>query len=127
MVRGIGIDLVDIVRIAAMVERFGLERLERIFSPTELAYAATRPDPARHLAARFAAKEAAYKALCSGERIHGLGFRDAEVVMSDDEVPALRLHGPALERLAQLGATRIHLSLTHADKVAGAIVVLDGD
>lgn len=127
MVRGVGIDLVDIGRIAAMIERFGLARLERVFSPDELAYAAARAEPARHLAARFAAKEAAYKALCAGERIPGLGFRDAEVAMSDEGVPSLRLLGPAAERAARIGATRWWLSLTHADAVAGAMVVLDGD
>lgn len=127
MVVGLGFDLVDIPRVAALLAAKGARAEARLFTDGELAYARARAEPARHLAARFAAKEAAYKALAGSEAARGISWRDVEVVAEWDGRPRLVLHGRAAERAAALGVTRVHLTLTHADAVAGAVVVLEGD
>jgi holo-[acyl-carrier protein] synthase len=127
MIVGIGLDLVDIARVAQLVADKGERAMTRLFTEGEAAYAAKRAEPARHLAARFAAKEAAYKALAGTEHARGIGWRDIEVVVEWDGRPTLRLHGRAAERAAELGITRMHISLTHADTTAAAVVVLEAD
>jgi holo-[acyl-carrier protein] synthase len=122
---GIGFDLVDIPRIAALLASKGERAEARLFTPGEVAYARARAEPARHLAARFAAKEATYKALAGSEAAREIGWQDAEVVVEWDGRPRLMLHGRAAERAAVLGVVRCHLTLTHADQVAGAVVVLE--
>ena len=117
----------DIARIAAMIADKGERATTRLFTEGEAAYASSRAEPARHLAARFAAKEAAYKALAGTEHARGIGWRDIEVVLEWDGRPTLRFHGRAAERAAELGVTRAHLSLTHADHTAAAVVVLETD
>jgi holo-[acyl-carrier protein] synthase len=109
---GVGIDLIEIERVERALER--RPRLaERLFTPAELAYARERARPGRHLAARFAAKEAVIKALG-----RGVPLRQIEVVSG--EPPRLRLHGQAAE-LA--GDTEIAISLTHSRDTAAAVAV----
>jgi holo-[acyl-carrier protein] synthase len=127
MIVGIGLDLVDIARVARLLETKGDRARRRLFTEGELAYAERRAEPARHLAARFSAKEAAYKALAGTEHARGIGWHDIEVLVEWDGRPALRFHGRAAERAAELGITRAHLSLTHADTTAAAVVVLESD
>lgn len=127
MIVGVGIDLVDIARVARLVEAHGERARRKLFSPGECAYADARPEPARHFAARFAAKEAAYKALSGSEEARAIGWRDIEVEMDALGRPTLLLHGRAAARGRELGVTRLHLSLTHADLVAGAVVVLEAE
>jgi holo-[acyl-carrier protein] synthase len=111
---GLGIDLIEIDRLERALDRH--PRLAgRLFSDGELAYAAARRRPGRHLAARFAAKEATIKAL--GGR---LAPREVEVI--GGEPPRLRLHGRAAERAGVLGG-ELRLSLTHARGEAAAVVV----
>jgi holo-[acyl-carrier protein] synthase len=124
---GVGIDLVDIARIRRLVDARGARALAKLFTAGEAAYAERRPEPARHLAARFAAKEAAYKALAGTAAARGIGWQDIEVAVEWDGRPTLRLHGRAAARAAELGVTRTHLSLTHADATAAAVVVLEAD
>ena len=126
MILGIGFDLVDIARVAALLADKGERAVARLFSPGETEYARARAEPARHFAARFAAKEAVYKALAGSEDARGIGWRDTEVVIEWDGRPRLVLHGRAAARAAALGVVRAHVSLTHADLVAGAMVVLEG-
>lgn len=123
MIVGIGIDLVEIRRMAASLARFG-DRLERkLFTDAERAYSRAGARPAERFAARFAAKEAALKAL----RVPaGLRWHELEVAR-DGDVPRLQLAGEAARAAARLGATRAHLSLTHAADVAAAVVILEGD
>jgi holo-[acyl-carrier protein] synthase len=114
---GIGIDLIEIERLELALERQpGLA--ERIFRAGELAYAGSRRRPGPHLAARFAAKEAALKALGIG----GLGLREIEVEGGDREPPRLRLHGRAAEEAERQGLT-LAVSLTHSRGMAGAVVI----
>ncbi len=127
MIVGLGFDLVDIPRVAALLAAQGARAEARLFTPGELAYARDRAEPARHLAARFAAKEATYKALAGSEAARGIGWRDVEVAVEWDGRPRLVLHGRAAERAAAMGVTRSHLTLTHSDAVAGAVVVLEAD
>jgi holo-[acyl-carrier protein] synthase len=116
LTEGIGIDLIEIERLELALERHpGLA--DRIFHAGELAYARSRRRPGPHLAARFAAKEAALKALGLG----GLGLREVEVEGGDREPPRLRLHGRAAEQAQRLGIT-LAVSLTHSRRMAGAVV-----
>ncbi len=124
-VRGIGIDVVRVERIGESLARFG-ERMERrLFTEGELAYCRTFSDPLPHLAARFAAKEAASKAIGTGMS-HGVGWKDFEVIQPGGRQPRLELRGVALERFTALGCTASHLSLTHDGGLAIASVVLEG-
>lgn len=127
MIVGLGMDLVDIARIRRLVDDNGERAMKRLFTAAEAEYAAKRADPARHLAARFAAKEAAFKALAGTVDARAVGWLDIEVASEWDGRPTLLLHGRAAARAAELGVARAHLTLTHADAVAGAVVVLESD
>lgn len=122
---GIGIDAVDIHRVERMCADWGERMLNRLFSSTELAYLSTKLAPAQHIAVRLAAKEATYKALSGNELARGIGWRDAEVVTRPDGAPELRLHGRAAARYTELSATGAHISLTHSDATAVAVVIIE--
>ena len=123
-IRGIGIDVVKVERLVAALERFG-ERMERrLFTEGELAYCRTFHDPLPHLAARFAAKEAASKALGTGMS-QGLGWKDIEVIQPGGRQPRLEFHGRGREILQALGCRTAHLSLTHDGGIAMACVVIE--
>jgi len=125
MIVGLGIDAVDISRAERMFADKPERMLERLFGETERAYLATKPQPAQHMAVRLAAKEAAFKALAGNELARGIGWRDVEVVSRGDGSPELRFYGRAAERLAELGAARVHVSLTHSAATAVAVVILE--
>jgi holo-[acyl-carrier protein] synthase len=127
MILGIGIDLVEIERMAQLLGRQRERGIARLFTVGEASYAARRAEPARHLAARFAAKEAAFKALAGNDLARGIGWRDIEVVVHGDGRPSLVLHGTAARRAAEMGVQRSFISLTHSDVTAGAVVVLEGE
>jgi holo-[acyl-carrier protein] synthase len=122
---GVGIDIVPIGRVERLLVRHGDRAMRRIFTAGERALARTQAAPAVHLAARVAAKEAAYKALSGDETARGIGWRDIEVEKLSDGRPILRFHGKAAERFATLGASRCHLSLTHSGGLAAAVVVVE--
>lgn len=117
----VGLDLVEVSRIQESVDRFGDRFLRRLFSEREIAYAqAQSARTAEHLAARFAAKEAAIKALALSEA--GTAWRDIEVRRADDGACSLALHGRAARAAERLGVTHIALSLSHDGGYAGAVV-----
>jgi holo-[acyl-carrier protein] synthase len=123
-VLGIGIDLVDIARIEKMMKSKGQRVIQKLLTQREQAYVATLHAPARAIAARIAAKEAAYKAFQSLPDARSVGWQDLEVLRHADGRPVLRLHNLA-EQLAQTyGPLEIHLSLTHSDMTAGAVALL---
>jgi holo-[acyl-carrier protein] synthase len=126
MIVGTGVDITDVSRIKAAVERFGDRFLERVFTPEEVRYCTAKANPAERLAARFAAKEAGMKALGTGLR-HGITWHDVEVVRQPGGRPAVRFSGKAAEFAERLGCKRAHLSLTHTAEQAMAFVVLEGD
>lgn len=119
---GVGVDIIEIERVRRAAERGGDRFLRRVFSSTEALYCRSRRDPARHLAARFAAKESVIKAL----RVPpGLGWLWRDIEVSDGGgPPSLRLTGRALERARTLGVSGSHLSMSHSDTHAIAMVVL---
>ncbi len=124
-VAGIGIDAVDIVRFRKVIARRP-RLVERVFTEDERAYANRRAEPAQHLAARFAAKEAVMKTL--GVGIGGFAIREVEVVRPIGPTgrrgaPALRLTGKAAELAVRRGIVRWHISLTHTDDLALAMVL----
>jgi len=114
----VGVDIVEIDRIARMVERWGERFLNRVYTPGELAYSRGR---APQLAVRFAAKEAVMKALGTGR--WGVSWREVEVVRRRGEPPSVRLSGRALERARQMGLRTLALSLSHSRDYAVAFVV----
>jgi len=121
---GLGTDLVEVERFRrAMGRRARLT--ERLFSDAERAYAARQRDPAKPLAARFAAKEAVMKAL--GVGLGSFELRDVEVMRADDEAPpTLLLRGRAADLARERGVTGWMLSLTHTDATAMAVVIATG-
>jgi len=121
---GIGIDLIQNDRIADSLSRFGDRFLRRIYTDGETAYCQACVRPEIHFAARFAAKEAAFKALGTGWS-GGVRWKDVEIRRLESGQPKLLLHGMALERASALGATRFHVSLTHDHTVSAAIVILE--
>lgn len=126
MILGLGMDLVDVARIEHMLAERGERAVARLFTDAEARYASERPEPARHFAARFAAKEAAYKALAGTELARGIGWRDLEVVNAWDGRPSMLLHGRARERATELGVASVMLTMTHSEATAGAVVILLG-
>ncbi len=126
-VAGIGIDAVDIDRFRrVLARRPGVA--ERMFTAAERAYAADSADPAPHLAARFAAKEAVMKALGTG--IGGFALRDVEVVREAGTgagrgAPSLRLADRAAALAQDRGVSRWHVSMTHTDALALAVVLAE--
>ena len=119
---GLGIDAVDVERFRRLLERRP-QLLRRVFTDAERTTMSARADPVPGLAARFAAKEATMKALGTG--LGGVRFADVEVVRGAAGAPCLEITGLAAARAAALGVRSWHLSLTHTDSVAAAVVVAD--
>jgi len=120
MVIGVGVDVVDVERFRASLERTPTMR-ERIFTPAELAHVATKFDPVLSLAARFAAREAVMKAMGLG--LGAFGFHEASVRVDDAGAPHLIITGQAAEHAQQRAIDTWHLSLAHDGGVATAMVV----
>ncbi len=119
-ITGIGTDLVDIDRFRRTLGRTP-SIVDRLFTGEEQAYARRARDPARRLAARFAAKEATMKSL--GVGVGEVRFTEIEVVRADSGAPSLRLHGSAREMAVRAGVVDWLISLTHTDTTAHAIVM----
>jgi holo-[acyl-carrier protein] synthase len=116
--KAIGVDIVEIERIARSIERFGDLFLNRVYTESELAYCNGRVGS---LAARWAAKEATAKALGTG--IGDVSWREIEVVCEFNRQPVLQLHGSAVELATQLGLAEFAISLSHTKDYAVAFVV----
>ena len=113
-----GVDIIEIPRIKQVLDRYGQRFLNRVFTPDEIAYCRGR---APNLAGRFAAKEAAMKALGTGVR--GVSWKDIEVIRADSGAPSLRLHGRAEKRAERLQVGEMSLSISHSREYAVAFVV----
>jgi holo-[acyl-carrier protein] synthase len=124
MIVGTGIDLVEVGRIEQAVDRFGERFLNRIYTADEQAYCMRKRMAGESLAARFAAKEAAAKALGTGISV-GVNWLEIEVTREPGGRPAVRFHGRAAQIAARLGVVRTALSLTHTNDLAMASVVLE--
>ena len=123
MIRGLGIDLVTVSRIAALISRYGDRFKAKVFTEQERRYCETYAEPAQHYAARFAAKEATLKALGVPR---GLRWHEMEVASGSGRQPTLRLTGAAEAAAEGLGISQTLLSLTHEGDVAAAVVVAEG-
>ena len=119
---GVGIDAVDIERFRRLLERREA-MAARLFHPEEIGALEDRSDPVPSLAARFAAKEAVMKAL--GVGLGAFAFHDVTVIGDDDGRPVLRLAGAAAELSSEVGVRAWHVSLTHTDDLAQAVVVAE--
>jgi holo-[acyl-carrier protein] synthase len=126
MIAGIGIDLVRVERVWAVLERKGERALRRFFTPAEAERCRASRHPPESFAGRFAAKEAFFKAIGTGWGIGG-AWTDVEVVPAASGAPSLRLSGRPARLAEERGVTRIHLSITHSDDTAAAVVVLERD
>lgn len=126
MVIGIGIDLVEVARVAKACERFGDRFLKRLFLAEEIGYCYGFSDPQPHLAARFAAKEAVSKAFGTGIGTR-LSWLDIEVRNHISGQPYVLLHGKGRDLLRERGASSVHLSLSHTDKHAVAVALIVAD
>lgn len=125
MIVGTGVDLAEVPRIRAAIERFGSKFTDRVFTPAEIAYVQRKANRFERYAARFAAKEAGMKAIGTGWR-HGVRWQDFEVANLPSGKPTLRFHGLAAEFDRRLGVRNISLSITHTAELGMAHVILEG-
>lgn len=124
MITGIGLDVVELSRISAIYNCYGLKFVQKILSVQEQEDMPGKAAAAAYLASRFAAKEAAVKALGTG---FSLGISFKQIIISRGHLgrPELFFEGPALERCRMIGVDHIHVSLTHGRDTAAAVVILE--
>lgn len=126
MIVGMGVDIAETPRIAQTLKRHGERFLKRLYTSQEIAYCEKFRNKAERYAARFAAKEAAFKALGTGWR-EGIRWLDVEVTHQPSGKPELLLSGRAEELARKLGVTRTAVSISHADRYVVAQVILESD
>ena len=125
MIIGLGVDIVEIDRVRRMLDGGRDRVVARLFTAEEARYAFARVEPAIHLAARIAAKEATFKALAGNDLARAVGWKEIEVCSRHDGAPYLVLHGRAQARATELGVERTMISLTHSKTAAVGVVVLE--
>jgi len=125
MILGVGTDLLEVARFERRAAAEGHDLLAALFLPAEIEHCRAKLRPHPFYAARFAAKEALFKALGTGVT-GGLSWHEVEVVRDRLGKPTLRLTGRTREAAERLGVARVHVSLTHTDTHAAAVVVLEG-
>ncbi len=121
MIVGLGLDVVDVARVASILERSAESFLRRILHPDEDAARARTAEGPAYISGQFAAKEAVMKALGTGTR--GIGWREVEVTRRRSGQPDIELHGRAIERARSIGIDRLAVSLSHSRNYAVASVV----
>jgi holo-[acyl-carrier protein] synthase len=124
MIVGSGIDIAEVPRIAESIKRFGDRFLRRVFTEGEIRYCDAKANRVERYAARFAAKEAAMKAIGTGWN-YGVTWRDVEVCRLPGGRPTITFHGKAAEVATQLGTKHIALSISHTEQFAIAQVILE--
>lgn len=125
MIVGLGLDVAEINRIEVAITRHGAAFIERVYTPDEAAYCERFKSPFERYAGRFAAKEAAMKALGTGWS-HGVRWRDIEVARHPSGKPTLRLEGVARGIADRMGVKSILLTITHSGNLAIAQVIFEG-
>jgi holo-[acyl-carrier protein] synthase len=125
MILGVGIDIIEVARIAASYEKFGERFVNRILLPDEITYCRSHKNPAPFLAARFAAKEAISKAFGTGIGA-ALGWQDMEIRRKASGEPFVVLHGKGEQLFAARQAKRLLISLSHTQNYAAATAILEG-
>jgi holo-[acyl-carrier protein] synthase len=121
---GTGVDLAEVPRIRASIERYGARFMGRVFTPAEIAYVERKANRFERYAARFAAKEAGMKAIGTGWS-HGVRWQDFEVANLPGGKPTLRFHGAAARIAERLRVRQVSLSLTHTAELGMAHVILE--
>ena len=121
---GIGTDLIEVGRIAEMMERHGERFVERIFTKDEIEYCQRRKRSSMHFAGRFAVKEAVFKALGTGWN-HGVGWQQVETLSEESGKPVVGLSGRAAEVAKELKVRSVHVSISHTNEQAVAYVILE--
>jgi holo-[acyl-carrier protein] synthase len=124
MIIGTGVDLAEVPRIRASIERYGEKFIRRIYTPAEIAYVERKANKYERYAARFAAKEAGMKAIGTGWR-RGVTWQDFEVANLRSGKPTLLLHGVAAGFAEKLGVKHVSLSITHTAGLGMAHVILE--
>ena len=122
---GVGIDIVECLRIAQMIERHGELFITRVYTDIEIEYCTTRKAATQHYAGRWAAKEAVLKALGTGWR-RGIGWRDIEIRNDRKGTPTVKLRGGAKDVMDRAGIRTMHVSISHCRSYAVAYVVAEG-
>ena len=122
---GIGVDVIECSRIQRSIERFGDRFLHRVFTDGEIAYSMSMKFPERHLAARFAGKEAVAKAFGTGIG-KAVGWRNIDIRKRESGEPFLIFSGPAESFAAERGVASALITLSHTENYAVACVVLEG-
>jgi holo-[acyl-carrier protein] synthase len=125
-VLGIGVDLVENARIEHSLGRFGDRFLQRVFTPGEIAYSQSMKFPARHLAARFAAKEAVSKAFGTGIG-KAMGWKDIDVGRKASGEPFVTLEGGAKKLAEERKVSKVLITLSHTEHHAMAVIVIEGE
>jgi len=121
---GLGVDLAEVHRIRAAIEKHGRRFIDRVYTPAEIAYVESKANRFERYAARFAAKEAGMKAIGTGWK-RGVRWQDFEVGNLPSGKPTLRFHGVAEEIARRLGVSNVALSITHTAEQGMAIVILE--
>jgi len=124
MIVGTGVDVAEVPRIRASIERFGARFVSRIFTPAEIAYVERKANRFERYAARFAAKEAGMKAIGTGWK-RGVTWQDFEVANLPSGKPTLKMYGVAARIAQSLGVRGVALSLTHTSEIGMAHVILE--
>ncbi len=122
---GVGIDIVECLRIAQMIERHGELFITRVYTDAEIEYCTARKAATQHYAGRWAAKEAVLKAIGTGWR-RGIGWRDIEICNNRAGAPTVKLRGGAKDVMDRAGIQRMHVSISHCRSHAVAYVVAEG-
>ena len=125
MVVGIGLDLAEVDRIEAAIAKHGERFLTRVYTEAERKYCESKPNKFERFAGRFAAKEAAMKAIGTGWK-RGVAWREFEVMRAPSGQPIMMFHGKAAEIAHALGVKKALVTITHSEKSAIAQVLLEG-
>ena len=123
MIYGTGTDIIEVERIARVMER-DLGFRDKIYTEGEIAYCESKKNKYQHYAARFSAKEALMKAIGTGWRF-GIRFADIDVYHDELGQPHIRLTGKAKELAEKEGFSKIHVSLSHVKELATAVVIIE--
>ena len=124
MIKGIGIDQIELGRVARVLEQYNERFLGKIYTESEREYFSRWSDPVPRVAGRFAVKEAVMKALGTGWS-RGVRWRDIEVVRHPSGKPVVKLHGEARRIFSSLGASEIHCTITHSKDHAMAMIIFE--
>ena len=124
MIKGIGIDQIELERVARVLEQYNQRFLGKIYTESEREYFSRWSDPVPRVAGRFAVKEAVMKALGTGWS-RGVRWRDIEVARHPSGKPVVKLHGEARRIFSSLGASEIHCTITHSKDHAMAMIIFE--